>query len=196
MENILHQILMVSMIISSLLVLSSKNPVHSVMFLILVFLGGAGILLYLGAEFIALMFIIVYVGAIAVLFLFIVMMLDIKLNRSKTSLLQYLPFGIVFGLLFIIELYMSMNDIFLQINFKETNVSWYSLIDNLTNTELIGQVLYQEFIVCFLLCGILLLIAMLGAIILTQNFSSYKTNEIVAKQLSRGNQGIFLFFKR
>lgn len=196
MENILHQILMISMIISSLLVLSSKNPVHSVMFLILVFLGGAGILLYLGAEFIALMFIIVYVGAIAVLFLFIVMMLDIKLNRSKTSLLQYLPFGIVFGVLFIIELYMSMNDLFLQINFKNTNLSWSSLIDNLTNTELIGQVLYQEFIVCFLLCGILLLIAMLGAIVLTQNFSSYKTNEIVAKQLSRGNQGIFLFFKK
>mgnify|MGYP001130401268 CR=1 FL=1 len=196
MENILHQILMISMIISSLLVLSSKNPVHSVMFLILVFLGGAGILLYLGAEFIALMFIIVYVGAIAVLFLFIVMMLDIKLNQSKTSLLQYLPFGLIFGILFILELYMSMNDLFLQINFKETNLSWYVFIDNLTNTELIGQILYQEFLLCFLLCGILLLIAMLGAIVLTQNFSSYKTNEIVAKQLSRGNQGIFLFFKK
>lgn len=196
MENILHNLLMISMIISALFVLSSKNPVHSVMFLILVFLGGAGILLYLGAEFIALMFIIVYVGAIAVLFLFIVMMLDIKLNRSKSSLLQYLPFGILFGFLFILELYISMNDIFLQINFKENNLSWYMLIDNLTNTELIGQVLYQEFILCFLLCGILLLIAMLGAIVLTQNFSSYKTNEIVTKQLARGNNGIFLFFKK
>lgn len=196
MENILHNSLLISMLISSLLVLSSKNPVHSVMFLILVFLGGAGILLYLGAEFIALMFIIVYVGAIAVLFLFIVMMLDIKLNRNKVSLLQYLPFGLLFGLLFIFEIYISLDDIFLHIDFKQTNISWYSLIDNITNTEILGQILYQEFLLCFLLCGILLLIAMLGAIVLTQNFSSYKTNEIVTKQLSRGNNGIFLFFKK
>lgn len=196
MENLLHNILLISMILASLFVLSSKNPVHSVMFLILVFLGGAGILLYLGAEFIALMFIIVYVGAIAVLFLFIVMMLDIKLNRNKSSLLQYLPFGLLFGCLFMFELYLSLDDLFLQINFKQTNTSWYTLIDTITNTELLGQILYNEFILCFLLCGILLLIAMLGAIILTQNFSSYKTNEIVTKQLSRGNNGIFLFFKK
>lgn len=124
------------------------------------------------------------------------MMLDIKLNRNKVSLLQYLPFGLLFGLLFIFEIYISLDDIFLHIDFKQTNISWYSLIDNITNTEILGQILYQEFLLCFLLCGILLLIAMLGAIVLTQNFSSYKTNEIVTKQLSRGNNGIFLFFKK
>ncbi len=194
MENILHLLLIMSISVGSFFVLFSKNPVHSVLFLILVFICGAGILLYVGAEFISLIFIIVYVGAIAVLFLFIVMMLDIKLNQTR-MLVQYLPFGIIFGILFLIEIYFSLETVFLQINFKNTTGTWYNLIDKLSNTELLGQILYQEFISCFLLCGILLLIAMLGAIVLTQNFSSNRTNEIVSRQLSRG-ENIFYSFEK
>src|SRR5690554_1054487 len=89
MENILQNLLLITMGLGSFFVLTSRNHVHSVMFLILVFISAAGILLFLGAEFIALIFIIIYVGAIAVLFLFIVMMLDIKINRTQNNILQY-----------------------------------------------------------------------------------------------------------
>lgn len=196
MENILQNLLLLTMAVGSFFVLTSRNHVHSVMFLILVFVSAAGILLYLGAEFIALIFIIIYVGAIAVLFLFIVMMLDIKMNRTKNNIMQYVPFGVLFASLFIIEFYISVDNLILNIPFKNNNANWYLLIDNITNIELLGQVLYQEYIICFLLCGILLLIAMLGAIILTINFRSHKTNEITAKQLSRGNYPFFLFSKK
>ncbi len=196
MENILQNLLLITMGLGSFFVLTSRNHVHSVMFLILVFVSAAGILLYLGAEFIALIFIIIYVGAIAVLFLFIVMMLDIKINRTKSNVMQYVPFGILFASLFILEFYLSIDKLILNVPFKNNNVSWYLLIDNLTNIELLGQVLYQEYIICFLLCGILLLIAMLGAIVLTLNFKSQKTNEITTKQLARGHYPFFLFTKK
>jgi NADH-quinone oxidoreductase subunit J len=195
MENILQILLLSGIGMGSFFTLSSKNPVHSVLFLILVFICGAGVLLYLGAEFIALIFIIVYVGAIAVLFLFIVMMLDIKLNRTRSTFLKYLPFSLLFGVLFLIEVYVSIEDVFMKINFQNSSSNWYLLIDKLSNTELLGQVLYQEFMLCFLLCGILLLIAMLGAIVLTQKFSSARTNEITEKQLSRGENIFFSFYK-
>lgn len=196
MENIFQNLLLITMGLGSFFVLTSRNHVHSVMFLILVFVSAAGILLYLGAEFIALIFIIIYVGAIAVLFLFIVMMLDIKINRTKSNVMQYVPFGILFASLFILEFYLSIDNLILNVPFKNNNVSWYLLIDNLTNIELLGQVLYQEYIICFLLCGILLLIAMLGAIVLTLNFKSQKTNEITTKQLARGHYPFFLFTKK
>ena len=196
MENILQNLLLITMGLGSFFVLTSKNHVHSVMFLILVFISAAGILLYLGAEFIAIIFIIIYVGAIAVLFLFIVMMLDIKINRTKNNIMQYVPFGVLFASLFIIEFYISVDDLILNLPFKNNNLSWYLIIDNLTNIELLGQVLYQEYIICFLLCGVLLLIAMLGAIVLTLNFRSERTNEIATKQLSRGNYPFFFIFKK
>lgn len=196
MENILQNLLLITMGLGSFFVLTSRNHVHSVMFLILVFVSAAGILLYLGAEFIALIFIIIYVGAIAVLFLFIVMMLDIKINRTKNNIMQYVPFGILFASLFILEFYISIDKLLLNIPFKNNNISWYLLIDNLTNIELLGQVLYQEYIICFLLCGVLLLIAMLGAIVLTLNFRSKRTNEITTKQLARGHYPFFLFTKK
>ena len=196
MENILQNLLLITMGLGSFFVLTSRNHVLSVMFLILVFVSAAGILLYLGAEFIALIFIIIYVGAIAVLFLFIVMMLDIKINRTKNNIMQYVPFGILFASLFILEFYISVDKLLLNIPFKNNNISWYLLIDNLTNIELLGQVLYQEYIICFLLCGVLLLIAMLGAIVLTLNFRSKRTNEITTKQLARGHYPFFLFTKK
>jgi len=196
MENILQNLLLITMGLGSFFVLTSRNHVHSVMFLILVFISAAGILLFLGAEFIALIFIIIYVGAIAVLFLFIVMMLDIKINRTQNNILQYVPFVLLFISLFLIEFYLSIDNLILNIPFKNTNLNWYLMIDNITNIELLGQILYQEYLICFLLCGVLLLIAMLGAIVLTLNFKSHKSNEITAKQLARGNYPFFLFSKK
>lgn len=194
MEILLHYFFLAALGTCSFFVLSSKNPVHSVLFLILVFLSSSGILIYIGAEFIALIFIIVYVGAIAVLFLFIVMMLDIKINKTN-FLTQYIPFGLLVGFLFFMEIFIAVENIFSDQSLNIFNKQWLFLYDNITNIELLGQVLYQEFFISFLLCGILLLIAMLGAIVLTQKFSSLRTNEISSKQLSRGHSIFFMFFK-
>jgi len=196
MENVLHYFLLTNLALAAIFMLASYNPVHSVLFLILVFLCAASILLFLGAEFVAIIFIIVYVGAIAVLFLFIVMMLNIKLNDTGNSLADNVPFSVILGVVATIQLYFGFHEL-TSIDFidMEEEDSFYSLIDSISNTEMIGQVLYQEFIICFLLCGVLLLIAMLGAIVLTQNFSSKKTNEITTKQLSRGDSVFFLFRK-
>src|SRR5690554_5315831 len=144
MENILQNLLLITMGLGSFFVLTSRNHVHSVMFLILVFISAAGILLFLGAEFIALIFIIIYVGAIAVLFLFIVMMLDIKINRTQNNILQYVPFVLLFISLFLIEFYLSIDNLILNIPFKNTNLNWYLMIDNITNIELLGQILYHH----------------------------------------------------
>jgi NADH-quinone oxidoreductase subunit J len=200
MDNVLHYFLLINLAFAALCMLASYNPVHSVLFLILVFLCAASILLFLGAEFVAIIFIIVYVGAIAVLFLFIVMMLNIKLNETEYSLSDNIPFVIALGVVSITQLYFAFDELttigFIDMEEEEIFPLPLSyLIDSISNTEMIGQVLYQEFILCFLLCGVLLLIAMLGAIVLTQNFSSKKTNEITTKQLSRGDSVFFLFRK-
>lgn len=195
MENIFQNLLLFIMGTSSLFVLTSKNHVHSVMFLILVFIGASGILIFFGAEFISLIFIIVYVGAIAVLFLFIVMMLDIKLNIKKSTFFTYLPFLFLLLLIFTNILYINLNNISVADISTTTTSSWIFLIDKISNTELLGQILFNEFIICFLLCGILLLIAMVGAIVLTQKFSSKKTNELTLRQLARGNYPFYLLKK-
>lgn len=191
MENLFQITMLVNILISSFFVLSSKNPVHSVLFLILVFLSSSGLLLYFGAEFIALIFIIVYVGAIAVLFLFIVMMLNIKIKETS-FLLQYAPFAFFFGILLLMELYLSIDLSFFVPKINTAQPKWILLIDPITNLEVIGQVLYHEFLICFVLCGVLLLIAMLGAIVLTQKFNAKRSNELVSKQLSRNDSSFFL----
>ncbi len=169
--------------VSALMVVTSKNPVDSVLFLILVFLNAAGLTFLIEAEFIALIFIIIYVGAIAVLFLFIVMMLEIKIQRGEGDVAQYLPFALLLGVIFFIQIFLSLEEIFANVSIKSDIVSWYLLIDDLTNIEILGQLLYTDFLLCFLLAGILLLIAMIGAIILTLNFNSQRQNEIIARKL-------------
>ncbi len=180
--------------VSALMVVTSKNPVDSVLFLILVFLNAAGLTFLIEAEFIALIFIIIYVGAIAVLFLFIVMMLEIKIQRGEGDVAQYLPFALLLGVIFFIQIFLSLEEIFANVSIKSDIVSWYLLIDDLTNIEILGQLLYTDFLLCFLLAGILLLIAMIGAIILTLNFNSQRQNEIIARQLSR-SADVLVYFR-
>ena len=153
-------------VLSALMVISARNPVHSVLFLILSFVNAAGLFVLLGAEFLAMILVVVYVGAVAVLFLFVVMMLDINFVKLREGFLQYLPFGALLGIVLIIEL----GILFLTKSFSENSLSKFvelPIINEVENTKLIGQVLYTNYFYLFQISGLILLVAMVGSITLT-----------------------------
>ena len=153
-------------VLSALMVISARNPVHSVLFLILSFVNASGLFVLLGAEFLAMILVVVYVGAVAVLFLFVVMMLDINFVKLREGFLQYLPFGVLLGIVLIIEL----GILFLTKSFSENTLSKFvqsPQINKIENTKLIGQVLYTDFFYLFQISGLILLVAMVGSITLT-----------------------------
>ena len=153
-------------VLSALMVISAKNPVHSVLFLILSFVNAAGLFVLLGAEFLAMILVVVYVGAVAVLFLFVVMMLDINFIKLREGFLQYLPFGALLGIVLVIELgILYLTDTSLNINSSLSSLE--SSINELENTKMIGQILYTKYFYLFQICGIILLVAMIGSITLT-----------------------------
>ncbi|MCP5362057.1 MAG: NADH-quinone oxidoreductase subunit J [Hyphomicrobiales bacterium] len=151
-------------VFSGVMVVSSRNPVHAVLFLILGFFSAAGLFVLLGAELIAMLLVIVYVGAVAVLFLFVVMMLDINIARMKEGYMKYLPVGVLVALVLFTELcfavYASIRKVTL---FSLPHASEGSV----TNTEALGNILYTDNIMAFQIAGLILLVAMIGAIVLT-----------------------------
>ena len=153
-------------VLSALMVISARNPVHSVLFLILSFVNASGLFVLLGAEFLAMILVVVYVGAVAVLFLFVVMMLDINFVKLREGFLQYLPFGALLGTVLIVEL----GILFLTKSFSENSLSQFvqsPQINEVENTKLIGQVLYTDYFYLFQISGLILLVAMVGSITLT-----------------------------
>ena len=153
-------------VLSALMVISARNPVHSVLFLILSFVNASGLFVLLGAEFLAMILVVVYVGAVAVLFLFVVMMLDINFVKLREGFLQYLPFGALLGVVLIIEL----GILFLTRSFSENSLSKFvesPVMNEVENTKLIGQVLYTDYFYLFQISGLILLVAMVGSITLT-----------------------------
>ena len=153
-------------VLSALMVISARNPVHSVLFLILSFVNASGLFVLLGAEFLAMILVVVYVGAVAVLFLFVVMMLDINFVKLREGFLQYLPFGALLGIVLIVEL----GILFLTKSFSENSLSKFvesPVMNEVENTKLIGQVLYTEYFYLFQISGLILLVAMVGSITLT-----------------------------
>ena len=153
-------------VLSALMVISARNPVHSVLFLILSFVNASALFVLLGAEFLAMILVVVYVGAVAVLFLFVVMMLDINFVKLREGFLQYLPFGALLGIVLIIEL----GILFLTRSFSENSLSKFvesPEINEIENTKLIGQVLYTDYFYLFQISGLILLVAMVGSITLT-----------------------------
>ena len=172
-------------LLSSLMVISAKNPVHSVLFLILSFLNAAGIFVILHAEFLAMILIIVYVGAVAVLFLFVVMMLDIKSSISKENILQYMPIGLLVGLVFIAELVIVLINTKLDLTSIQILSNPMSNFVGQSNTEAIGSVLYTNYILYFQLSGIILLVAMIGSIVLTLREREGVKRQIISEQLER-----------
>lgn len=152
-------------LISAFQVITARNPVHSVLFLILAFFNASGLFVLLGAEFIAMILVIVYVGAVAVLFLFVVMMLDISFADLRKGAMQYVPIGFVVGGVLLAELIF----IFIGWRFADkavTNIA-VEAVEGVNNTEALGQVLYTDYIFAFQVSGLILLVAMIGAIVLT-----------------------------
>jgi NADH-quinone oxidoreductase subunit J len=182
---------------SAIMVISARNPVHSVLFLILVFCNSAGLLILLEAEFLALIFIVVYVGAIAVLFLFVVMMLNVKITEIQDEVLQYLPIGGLIGIVFLLEIFLIIEGDFVSlINPNQDNavyIDWFAQIDSISNIQTLGNVLYTDYVLFFLLAGVILLIAMVGAIVLTMSTRSSLRRQFIYQQVSRDfDNAVFL----
>lgn len=186
------------LIISAILVISAQNPVHSVFFLVLVFLTSAFLLFLLEIEFISLLFVLVYVGAIAILFLFVVMMLDIKIAKHEKDFLVYSPLGSFLGVIFFLEIFLSLQENsvpFSPLQAREIYTDWFVLMDNLTNIEVLGQLLYTYYFFYFLVAGIILLVAMVGAIVLTLNFTQKAKHQFVFKQILREKKNSIYLIK-
>ena len=167
-------------IASGLMVVAARNPVHSVLFLILAFVNAAGLFLLLGAEFLAMLLIVVYVGAVAVLFLFVVMMLDVDFAEFRQGFLQYLPIGALIGLIFAVELLLVVGTWAIDPQIVRAPVA--AIPSNISNTEAIGRVLYTQYIYYFQAAGLVLLVAMIGAIVLTlRERPGVKRQDIVAQ---------------
>ena len=173
------------LLLSSLMVISTKNPVHSVLFLILAFLNAAGIFVILHAEFLAMILIIVYVGAVAVLFLFVVMMLDFKTSLEKDNILQYMPIGLLIGLVFIAELVIVLINTRLDLSNIQILSNPLDNFSDQSNIEAIGSILYTNYVLYFQLSGVILLVAMVGSIVLTLRDREGVKRQIVSEQVDR-----------
>jgi len=183
------------------MVIAARNPVHSVLFLILAFFNSAGLFVLLGAEFLALILVIVYVGAVAVLFLFVVMMLDIDFIKLREGFLQYLPIGGLVGSILLIELILVLSGssfivdmIMPMVAPLETMPTDSSAIaTTLSNTEALGMVLYTKYIFYFQVAGAILLVAMIGAIMLTlQKQDNPRQQDINAQNARRRQDSVEL----
>src|SRR5471032_1356090 len=140
------------------MVIAAKNPVHSVLYLILAFVNAAGLFLLMGAEFLAMILIVVYVGAVLVLFLFVVMMLDVDFAELRQGILQYLPVGVLVGVVFLAELLMVLGAWVIGPGLPQAISA--PIPGNLTNTEALGRVLYTQYVYYFQASGVVLLVAM------------------------------------
>lgn len=182
---------------SSVMVIGLSNAVHSVLFLILVFCNISGLLLLLGAEFLSFMLLIIYVGAIAVLFLFVIMMLNIKLNPIKVDKFSVLPIGILIFSIIYIQLLISVHE-FDLLHLQQNGlilISWITESKNINNIEAVGKVLYTHYSLLFLLCGFILLVAMIGTIVLTMHQRIDVKKQKIEIQLSRIPGNVIKFIK-
>ena len=170
--------------LSALAVITARNPVHSVLFLILAFFNASGLFLLLGAEFIAMILVIVYVGAVAVLFLFVVMMLDINFSDLRKGAMQYVPVGLLIGLILLIELAVIYQTWSLDSITATASISMANM-GEITNTELIGANLYTNYVLPFQIAGLILFVAMIGAIVLTHRSRPGVKRQKVAQQYAR-----------
>lgn len=187
-------------IASAVMVVSARNPVHSVLFLILSFFNGAALFILMGAEFLGMILVVVYLGAVTVLFLFVVMMLDINVVRLRRGFLQYLPVGGLVGLVLLIELLIVLGGWAFAPQAAEMAQVPVPPVDEVSNTAALGQVLYTKYVYLFQASGIVLLVAMIGAIVLTlrerpgvrrqsiaeQNYRS-RTDSVELKKVESGS---------
>ncbi|MDG2430713.1 MAG: NADH-quinone oxidoreductase subunit J [Paracoccaceae bacterium] len=172
-----------SAIIGGLMTVISRNPVHSVLWLILAFLSSAGLFVLLGAEFLAMLLIIVYVGAVAVLFLFVVMMLDVDFSTLKAEMASYLPLALLIGVVLIMQLSVAFG----VWSYADTAPGAREALINSTdhNTHAIGMILYDKYFILFQLAGLILLVSMIGAIVLTLRHRKNVKRQDILSQIYR-----------
>jgi NADH-quinone oxidoreductase subunit J len=173
------------LVASSVMVVSARNPVHSVLFLILAFFNAAALFLLLGAEFLALILVIVYVGAVAVLFLFVVMMLDIDFAELRRGFTTYLPIGALVGLMLFLELFLAFAAWTVAPDVAKSIAAPTPALSGLTNTEALGALLYTRYVYAFQAAGMILLVAMVGAIVLTLRAREGVRRQKIATQVTR-----------
>ena len=168
---------------SGVMVIAARNPVHSVLFLILAFFNSAGLFVLMGAEFLAMILVVVYVGAVAVLFLFVVMMLDINFVALREGLLRYLPVGMAIGLILLVELIVVFGAWVVAPSAPQMVLA--PVRPDITNTEALGRILYTDYLYLFQTAGLILLVAMIGAIVLTLRQRVGVRRQSIAAQVSR-----------
>ncbi|HWV43990.1 NADH-quinone oxidoreductase subunit J [Pseudorhodoplanes sp.] len=168
---------------SAFMVIASRNPVHSVLFLIMAFVNAAGLFVMMGAEFLGMILIVVYVGAVAVLFLFVVMMLDVNFVELRQGFLQYLPVGMLIGVIFLSELLLVVGAWVIGPSLPQAISA--PIPTTITNTEALGLVLYTRYVYYFEAAGLVLLVAMIGAIVLTLRHKANVKRQSIAAQNAR-----------
>ena len=187
------------LLVSSLFVITAQNAIFSVLFLVLSFLSASSLLFLLKCEFLSLVFILIYVGAIAILFLFVVMMLDLKTLNNKKDSFKYLPFGFVIGTVFLTEILFVIKETF-KVNSYQTDllynfyVNWYDKIDVFTEIQSLGQTIYTQYVLQFLIAGNVLLLATVAAVVLTLNTNTVNKDktQVIFKQLARNYKNVLL----
>jgi NADH-quinone oxidoreductase subunit J len=167
------------------MVIASRNPVHSVLFLILAFFNAAALFVLMGAEFLALILIIVYVGAVAVLFLFVVMMLDVDFLELREGFLQYLPVGALVGIILLIELLLVLGAWVISPEAAGIAAAPAPAFTDIDNTRALGQIIYTQYVYPFQAAGLILLVAMIGAIVLTLRHKPNVKRQVIADQVAR-----------
>ena len=170
---------------SAVMVISARNPVHSVLFLIFCFFNAAGLFLLLGAEFLAMVLVVVYVGAVAVLFLFVVMMLDINFVRLREGFLQYLPTGALLGIVLLAELGVLFGGWAFAPDVEALVQAPAPALDQASNTEALGRLLYTTYAYLFQASGLILLVAMVGTILLTLRSRTGVRKQNISAQIAR-----------
>jgi NADH-quinone oxidoreductase subunit J len=181
-QAIMFYVFAVLAVAAGVLVVSSRNPVHSVLFLILAFFNAAGLFVLIGAEFLAMILVIVYVGAVAVLFLFVVMMLDIDFAQLRGGFVRYLPIGALVGFILLAELVLVIGS-WVVIQGVPSPVAAGGV--PLTNTRALGDILYTRYLFAFQAAGLILLVAMIGAIVLTLRRRADVRRQSISAQLAR-----------
>lgn len=170
---------------SALMVITARNPVHSVLFLILAFFNSAGLFILLGAEFVGMIMVIVYVGAVAVLFLFVVMMLDISFADLRKGAMQYVPVGLLIGVVLLTELTLVYSGWAFAADVAENLATPILRFEGATNAHSLGQVLYTDYVLAFQVAGLILFVAMVGSIVLTLRSRPGVRKQSVAEQQRR-----------
>ncbi|WP_135078024.1 NADH-quinone oxidoreductase subunit J [Terasakiella sp. SH-1] len=170
-------------VISAVMVITAKNPVHSVLFLVLALFNTSGLFILLGAEFLAMLLVVVYAGAVTVLFLFVVMMLDINFVELRQGFLQYMPLGATIGIILAAELILIGAGWHFAPEFEKVATAPIPAVETMTNTHALGAILYTDYMYLFQAAGLILLVGMIGAIVLTHRKRAGVRKQVIADQI-------------